>query len=199
MERFGENAVFGTREGVSFQFDWNFETPHDDTSKEQSECSNVETGQHVQSRTPVSPVRNETYNKTTHNSNRAELVIPAPVLKKSVIEVEEVILALVRDRDEQMNVQVLTKLAPFETGEVPYIEEELSVELSNSAFRKSCITNYIRSNMMEMYPDRYYPDPEVVINNYSFQMRSDSGSFDTFKEDILYTLQFAFNIDCGLD
>lgn len=117
--------------------------------------------------------------------------ISEPELKSSTIMVDDLTIAISKNRDNEPVVTINVSMGPLKNGMIPEVVFDEGIVIDES-LRKSTITSVIQTKMINMYPEMFYPDPEVIINNYSVEFRKDSSKFDLFKEDVLDILDIAF-------
>lgn len=117
--------------------------------------------------------------------------ISEPELKSSTIMVDDLTIAISKNRENEPVVTINVSMGPLKNGMIPEVVFDEGIIIDES-LRKSTITSVIQTKMINMYPEMFYPDPEVIINNYSVEFRKDSSKFDLFKEDVLDILDIAF-------
>ena len=123
-----------------------------------------------------------------------------PVLhRKGTIIVNDLTLVVTKENDEAPVIRIEVEMAQLDDGTVPVIEFDEPIVLTKTDLRKSVLTSVIHKKMIEMYPEKFYPDAEVIINNYATVIRKDVRTFEEFKDDSLYTLQYTFMLDTGID
>ena len=123
-----------------------------------------------------------------------------PVLhRKGTIIVNDLTLVVTKENDEAPVIRIEVEMAQLDDGTVPVIEFDEPIVLTKTDLRKSVLTSVIHKKMIEMYPENFYPDAEVIINNYATVIRKDVRTFEEFKDDSLYTLQYTFMLDTGID
>ena len=123
-----------------------------------------------------------------------------PVLhRKGTIIVNDLTLVVTKENDETPVIRIEVEMAQLDDGTVPVIEFDEPIVLTKTDLRKSVLTSVIHKKMIEMYPEKFYPDAEVIINNYATVIRKDVRTFEEFKDDSLYTLQYTFMLDTGID
>lgn len=123
-----------------------------------------------------------------------------PVLhRKGTIIVNDLTLVVTKENDEAPVIRIEVEMAQLDDGTVPVIEFDEPIVLTKTDLRKSVLTSVIHKKMIDMYPEKFYPDAEVIINNYATVIRKDVRTFEEFKDDSLYTLQYTFMLDTGID
>ena len=123
-----------------------------------------------------------------------------PVLhRKGTIIVNDLTLVVTKENDEAPVIRIEVEMAQLDDGTVPVIEFDEPIVLTKTDLRKSVLTSVIHKKMIEMYPEKFYPDAEVIINNYATVIRKDVRTFEEFKDDSLYTLQYTCMLDTGID
>ena len=129
---------------------------------------------------------NQTSNATNRLSRKS---------RRGIIVVNDLTLVVTKRNDEAPVIKIEVEMAPLDDGTVPEIE----FVLTKTDLRKSVLTSVIHNKMIDMYPDEFYPDAEVIINNYATEIRKDVRTFEEFKDDSLYTLQYTFMLETGID
>lgn len=119
--------------------------------------------------------------------------------KESAIIVEDITLVITQRGEETPSISFQVTMAPFEDGTVPEVLITTPITLTDNGFRKGIILGCISNEMTTKYPDRYISDPTVVVNNYATEIRKEVDKFDTFKDDVLYTLQYTFQLDTDVE
>lgn len=123
-----------------------------------------------------------------------------PVLhRKGTIIVNDLTLVVTKENDEAPVIRIEVEMAQLDDGTIPVIEFDEPIVLTKTDLRKSVLTSVIHKKMIDMYPEKFYPDAEVIINNYATVIRKDVRTFEEFKDDSLYTLQYTFMLDTGID
>lgn len=139
-------------------------------------------------------------NRNVERSSNKKLKTATGVLhRKGAIIVNDLTLVVTKENDEQPVIRIEVEMAQLDDGTVPVIEFDEPIVLTKTDLRKSVLTSVIHKKMIEMYPEKFYPDAEVIINNYATVVRKDVRTFEEFKDDSLYTLQYTFMLDTGID
>lgn len=139
-------------------------------------------------------------NRNVERSSNKKLKTATGVLhRKGTIIVNDLTLVVTKENDEQPVIRIEVEMAQLDDGTVPAIEFDEPIVLTKTDLRKSVLTSVIHKKMLEMYPEKFYPDAEVIINNYATVIRKDVRTFEEFKDDSLYTLQYTFMLDTGID
>lgn len=139
-------------------------------------------------------------NRNVEYSSNKEFKTANPVLhRKGTIIVNDLTLVVTKENDEAPVIRIEVEMAQLDDGTVPVIEFDEPIVLTKTDLRKSVLTSVIHKKMIEMYPEKFYPDAEVIINNYATVIRKDVRTFEEFKDDSLYTLQYTFMLDTGID
>lgn len=139
-------------------------------------------------------------NRNVERSSNKKLKTATGVLhRKGAIIVNDLTLVVTKENDEQPVIRIEVEMAQLDDGTVPVIEFDEPIVLTKTDLRKSVLTSVIHKKMLEMYPEKFYPDAEVIINNYATVIRKDVRTFEEFKDDSLYTLQYTFMLDTGID
>lgn len=160
---------------------------------------NIETAsdKNNESRTTVGVLHE---NRNVEYGSNKELKTANPVLhRKGTIIVNDLTLVVTKENDEAPVIRIEVEMAQLDDGTVPVIEFDEPIVLTKTDLRKSVLTSVIHKKMIEMYPEKFYPDAEVIINNYATVIRKDVRTFEEFKDDSLYTLQYTFMLDTGID
>lgn len=133
---------------------------------------------------------NQTSNATSRLSRKS---------RRGIIVVNDLTLVVTKRNDEAPVIKIEVEMAPLDDGTVPEIEFDEPIVLTKTDLRKSVLTSVIHNKMIDMYPDEFYPDAEVIINNYATEIRKSVRTFEEFKDDSLYTLQYTFMLETGID
>lgn len=133
------------------------------------------------------------------SSNKKPKTATGVLHRKGTIIVNDLTLVVTKENDEQPVIRIEVEMAQLDDGTVPVIEFDEPIVLTKTDLRKSVLTSVIHKKMLEMYPEKFYPDAEVIINNYATVIRKDVRTFEEFKDDSLYTLQYTFMLDTGID
>ena len=98
-----------------------------------------------------------------------------------------------------IGIRIIASVAPLPDGSVPIIDFNLSdepINFTEDGFRLSKITSVIQKQAYSQFPNMFKSeDPDVIINNYSTEIRKDDDTFPDFKNSVLDTLESVFDIE----
>lgn len=119
--------------------------------------------------------------------------------KSSSIVVEDLTLVITKRDNEDAVITFDVTMAPLSTGEIPQVVIDEPIQLTSNGFRRGTILGCIADKMKQLYPNEFIEDPVVIVDNYATEIRKEQKKFDEFRDDVLYTLQYTFQIDTDVD
>lgn len=130
--------------------------------------------------------------ESPYNLSKRELPKTNTIIVNSLIIV-------ISQINNQINIEIKTYVAPLQDGSIPIIDFNNSEEIINfteDGFRLQKLNSVIQKQSYQQFPHLFKSeDPDVIINNYSIEIRKDSETFPDFKNTLLDTLENVFNIE----
>lgn len=118
--------------------------------------------------------------------------------KTNTIIINSLVIVITKISDS-IGIEIKTYVAPLQDGSVPIIdfnESEETINFTEEGFRLQKLNSVIQKQAYEQFPHLFKTeDPDVIINNYSIEIRKDDETFPDFKNTLLDTLESVFNIE----
>ena len=120
------------------------------------------------------------------------------VTKTNTIIVNDLVVVITQINGA-IGIRIKVSVAPLPDGSIPLIDFNLSdepINFSEEGFRLTKLTSVIQKQAYTQYPEAFKSeDPDVIVNNYSLEVRKDDESFPDFRNTVLDTLVNVFNIE----
>lgn len=105
------------------------------------------------------------------------------IIRSKVMVIDNISLTVSRNIDEEITLKVDSKFCPVSDGIIPKVDiiskediifdETLTVDTLKKIIR--------RCGILEQYEKYYINDPEIVINSYTLNIKSDYKFFEEFR------------------